>query len=83
MKGQRYVCPGGEKIDNLGELTVKVRTERHGGSDISSRVTLQGAKVRMPLLAVSGMIEKGNIVVFDGSASFILPNSSASVAPVR
>ena len=23
--------PGGEKIDNLGELTVKVRTERHGG----------------------------------------------------
>ena len=24
MKGQRYVGPGGEKIDNLGELTVKV-----------------------------------------------------------
>ena len=31
MKGQRYVGPGGEKIDNLGELTVRVRTERHGG----------------------------------------------------
>ena len=52
VKGQRYVGPGGEKIDNLGELTVKVRTERHGGSDISSRVTFQGAKVRKPLLAV-------------------------------
>ena len=65
--------PGVEKIDNLGELTVKVRTERHGGSDISSRVTFRGAKVRKPLLAVSGLIDKGNIVVFDGSGSFILP----------
>ena len=48
MKGQRIVGPGGEKIDNLGELTVKVRTERHGGGDISSRVTFRGAKVRKP-----------------------------------
>ena len=36
VKGQRYVGPGGEKIDNLRELTVKVRTERHGGA--TSRV---------------------------------------------
>ena len=82
VKGQRYVGPGGEKIDNLGELTVKVRTERHGGGDISSRVTFQGAKVRKPLLAVSGVIDKGNIVVFDGSGSFILPGSCAGVASV-
>ena len=75
VKGQRYVGPGGEKIDNLGDLTVKVRTERHGGGDISSRVTFQGAKVRKNLLAVSGVTDKGNIVVFDGSGSFILPNS--------
>ena len=83
VNGQRYVGPGGERIDNLGELTVKVRTERHGGGDISSRVTFQGAKVRKPLLAVSGVIDKGNIVVFDGSGSFILPNSCAGVASVR
>ena len=75
--------PGGEKIDNLEELTAKVRTERHGGSDISSRVTFQGDKVRKPLLAVSGVIDKGNMVVFDGSGSFILPNSCAGVASVR
>ena len=31
VKGQRYGGLGGEKIDNLGDLTVKVRTERHGG----------------------------------------------------
>ena len=46
VKGQRHVGRGGEKIDNLGDLTVKVRTERHGGGDISSRMTFQGAKVR-------------------------------------
>ena len=83
VKGQRYVGPGGEKIDNLGELTVKVRTERHGGGDISSRMTFQGAKVRKPLLAVSGVIDKGTIVVFDGSGSFILPNTCACVSSVR
>ena len=75
--------PGCEKIDNLGELTVKNRTERRGGSDISRRVTFQGANVRKPLLAVSGVTDKGNIVVFDGSGSFILPNSCAGVASVR
>ena len=57
--------PGGEKIDNLGEFIVNVRTERCGGGDISSRVTFQGAKVRKLLLAVSRVIDKGNTVVFD------------------
>ena len=62
-------------------MTAKVRTERHGGGDISGRVTFQGAKVRKPL-AVSGVIDKGNIVVFDGR-SFVLPNSCAGVTSVR
>ena len=52
--------PGGENIDNLGELMVKVLTEQHDGTDISSRVTFQRAKVRKPLLAV----DKGNFLVF-------------------
>ena len=83
VKGQRYVAPGGEQIDNLGELTVKVRTEQHGGGDISRRMTFQGTKVRKPLLAVPGVIDTGNIVFFDGSGSIILPNSCAGVASVR
>ena len=62
---------------------MKVRTEQHGGGDISSRVTFQGAKVWKTLLAVSGVIDKGNIVVFDGSGSFILPCSYAGVASER
>ena len=73
VKGQQYVGPGFVKLVHVRELTVRVRTEQHGGCDISSRVTFQGAKVRKALLAVSGMIDKGNIVVFDGRGSFKLP----------
>ena len=62
---------------------MKVRTERHGGDDISSRKTFQGSKVRKPLLAVSGVIDNGNIVIFDGSGSFILLNTCAAVASMR
>ena len=46
-------------------------------------MTFQGAKVRKPLLAVSGVNDKGNMVVSDGSGFFILPNSRAGVASVR
>ena len=58
VKGQGYVGPRGEKVDNLEELTPKVRTGRHGGGNISSRVAFQGAKVRKPLLAMSRVIDK-------------------------
>ena len=46
-------------------------------------MTFQGAKVRKLLLAVSGVIDKDNIAVFDGSGSFVLPNTCAGVASVR
>ena len=55
---------------------MKVRTEHHGGSDISSGVAFQGAEVRKPMLAVSGVTDKGNIVIFDGSGSLKLPGQS-------
>ena len=32
LKEQRHVGPGGEKLDRLGNLTVKVSTEQHGGN---------------------------------------------------
>ena len=51
-EGQQYVVPGGEKIDNLGECTAKVRTERHCGGDTSSRMTFQSAKVRKVFLCL-------------------------------
>ena len=37
-KGQRYVGPGGEKFNKLGELTMKVRTDQHNGSLKSSDI---------------------------------------------
>ena len=37
--------PGREKIDNLGGLTVKVRTGQHNGGEVSSRVTFPGVFV--------------------------------------
>ena len=83
VKGQRYVAHGGEKIDNLRELMVKVSNKRHDGGDISSRMTLQGGMVRKTLLEVSVVLDKGNIVVFDGSGSFVLSRSCAGVASVR
>ena len=46
-------------------------------------MTFQGGKVRKPQIAVSGVTDKGNIVVFDGSGSFIQPNSCTGVASVR
>ena len=46
-------------------------------------MTFQGAKVRKPLLAVSGVIDKCNLVVFDGSGSFIMPSLCAGEASVR
>ena len=43
---------------------VKVHTEQHNGTEISSRVTLHGAKVLKPLLALPGVIDKSKIVFF-------------------
>ena len=76
VKGQQHEGLG----ENFGEFTVNVRADHLNGSDISSRVTSQGAKGRKHLLAVSGVIDKGNIVVFfDGSG----PGHRAGVASVR
>ena len=75
-RGQRYVGPGGERIDNLGELSVDLQTEHRGGPDVVSRVKFQGAKVRKPLLAVSGIVSKGNVVVFSDRGSYIIPGKA-------
>ena len=74
---------GSEKKNNMRQSLVKVRTEQHDGSDISCRVTFRGAKARKPLLGVSGVIDKGDIVVFDGSGSCVLPDQCTGVASGR
>ena len=46
-------------------------------------MTFEMAKVRKPLLDVSGVIDKGDIVVFDGNGSLILPGTCPGAAFVR
>ena len=74
--------PGCEKKNNLGDLTVKVRTERHGGGDIPSPSDFPRSQGPQAFACSARSDDKGNIVVFDGSGSFMLPNSCAGVASV-
>ena len=46
-------------------------------------MTFQGANVQKPFLDVSGVIDKGNIVVFDGNGSLTLPGKCPGAAFVR
>ena len=82
-RGQHYVGPGGERIPNLGEFQVQLETAREGARPLRSQVTFQAANVRKPLLAVSGITEKKNMVVFDDSGSFILCGTDAEMAAIR
>ena len=68
VKGQRYVGPGCEKIDNFGELTdTPYRTTQRGRHLKSSDISWSQSP---PWLAVLEVIDKGNIVVFDGNRFF-------------
>ena len=41
-----------------------------------AKSTFQAARVRKPLMAVSSVNDKGNLVLFDGAESFILPGTN-------
>ena len=71
LSGQKYVGPGGEKITNEGQFKVQMRLEN--GQLAAS--TFQAAKIRKPLLAVSSVNDKGNLVLFDNNESFIIPGT--------
>ena len=47
-----------------------------GGQE--GRFTFQAAPVRKPLLAVSSVNDKGNLVLFDGDESYIIPGKAAA-----
>ena len=67
----------------MGELTVRVRTEQQGAKDVVSKVRFQGARVRKPLLAVSGIVDKKNLVAFDDAGSFVIPSSAPELPRIR
>ena len=77
-RGQMFIGATGVKTPNLGQLAPKMIVE--SGQEAS--LTFQAGKVRKPLLAVSAVNEKGNLVIFDGDNSFIVsgkfPRSSST-----
>ena len=80
LAGQKYVGPSGEEIPNEGQLSTSMLLE--GGRE--GKFTFQAAPVRKPLLAVSSVNDKGNIVIFDGDQSFIIPGKgSPAIAKLR
>ena len=79
LAGQKYIGPSGEEIPNEGQLSTSMLLE--GGRE--GKFTFQAAPVRKPLLAVSSVNDKGNIVIFDGDQSFIIPGKSPAIAKLR
>ena len=73
QRGQCYVGPGGERIANMGETAVKLRMEQVHQPDVLGKVTFQAAKVRKPLLAVSSMTSKNNMLVFHRDCPCVIP----------
>ena len=78
-RGQMYAGPGGEQIPNQGQKKAGIMLE----DGAMKQMTFQAAKVRKPLLAVSGACDRNQIVLFDSMGSFICPASSPEVAQIR
>ena len=72
LAGQLFVGAGNENIANEGQFRVPYRLE----DGRVTHSTYQAARVRKPLMAVSSVNDKGNIVVFDEKGSFILPGGN-------
>ena len=79
MTDQKYLGLAGEEIPNQGQLSTAMTLE--GGQE--GIFTFQAAPVRKPILAVSSVNDKGNLVVFDGEASYIIPGKQPLVAKLR
>ena len=71
LAGQQFIGPTGDRINNEGQFTVPMRLN----DGRNSQPRFQAGPVRKPLMAVSSVNDKGNLVVFDGNGSFIIPGT--------
>ena len=78
LAGQVYLGPGGEEIKNDGQLKASSMLETGN----LAKVKFQAARVRNPLLAVSDVVDKDNMVVFD-KQSFVIPARAPEAAEIR
>ena len=82
LKNFRTQANGGNRIKNEGQMTVK----RLMPNGVLSATKFQAASIRKPLLAVSGLNDKGNPVWFDHDqtgGSFIIPGDAPELAQIR
>ena len=77
--GRGYLGAGGEEIPNLGQTDVTLEVK----DGPTGQFRFQGPPVRKPLLSVSACNDKGNLVVFDGNASVIIPRAAPELADLR
>ena len=75
LLGSRFV-----QDPQWGQKQLCVKT---GGSELTKNITFQDAKVRKPPIAVSGCTRKGNMGLFDGQGSFILPVGCCEAEKLR
>ena len=78
--GSVYLETGKEIIKNRGQKPLNVRTACNSAV---RKMTFQDAAVRKPLAAVSGITDKGNVVLFDCKGSFIAPEDAPEVQTIR
>ena len=79
IAGQKYVGPSGEEIPNEGQFSTSLLLE----DSREGKFTFQAAPVRKPLLAVTSVNDKGNLVIFDGIQSFVIPGKGPLIAKLR
>ena len=72
LAGQMFIGPEATKIANKGQFDVKVRLD----DGRVTKTTYQAVEVRKPLMAVSSVNDKGNLVLFDEKGSFIIPGTN-------
>ena len=72
IKGLHYIGATNQKVPNVGQQQFQVVTE----NGIERRITFQSAAVRKPLLSVSNVCDKGQMVIFDNGRSVITNRNS-------
>ena len=77
--GVHYVTASGSRIKNEGGKQIKIKTKT---GDVR-QMTFQIAKVTNPLCAVTKICEKGHMVVFDESGSYIKHKKTGAIIQLK
>ena len=72
QKGQHFCGPGKERIPNRGQKAITIATQ----DGTRSKIVMQDADVRRPILAVNDSLKVGNLVLFDQDISAIVDRNT-------